>query len=178
MTLCPSSMFSMIFASPSIVVPATHAGGNALANSATRPPTASPRWSLIAFLMYAASSVPRDFSMSRRIWSSSRPIASMSASVRWANCLMSVTATQRSPFGIDVGQGSDAEDAVAGRGRDAGLDALALDVYGAIAQVADGPGHQRDDARLADAHPAPERHLHAALLTRLEQRRRTVDLGG
>src|SRR3954470_12942387 len=99
--------------------------------------------------MYAASSAPRDSSMSRRIWSSSRPIASTSASVRWANCLMSVTATQRSPFRIDVGQvekvtgarrcarGSDAEHAVAGRSRDAGLDAVAFDVYGAIAQIAD-----------------------------------------
>src|SRR4051812_30462542 len=140
MTLCPSSMFSMILASPSIVVPAAQAGGNALANSAARPPTASPRCSLMAFLMYAASSAPRDSSMSRRIWSSSRPIASTSASVRWANCLMSVTATQRSPFRIDVGQDSDAEDAVAGRGGDAGLDAVAFDVYVAIAQVADGAG--------------------------------------
>src|SRR3954471_11008272 len=178
MTLCPSSMFSMILARPSIVVPAAQAGGNALANKAARPPAASPRWSLMAFLMYAASSAPRDSSMSRRIWSSSRPIASMSASVRWANCLMSVTATQRSPFRIDAAQGSDAEDAVAGRGGDAGLDAVAFDVYGAIAQVADGAGDQRDDAGLADTHPASERHLHADLLAGLEQRRRAVDLGG
>src|SRR3954465_1347083 len=146
MTLCPSSMFSMILASPSIVVPATQAGGNALAKRAARPPAASPRWSLMASLMYDASAVPRDSSMSRRIWSSSRPIASMSASVRWANCLMSVTATQSSPFRIDVGQDSDAEDAVAGRGGDAGLDAVAFGVYGAIAQIADRTGDQRDDA--------------------------------
>src|SRR3954454_8465301 len=159
MTLCPSSMFSMILASPSIVVPATHAGGNALANKAARPPTARPRCSLMAFLMYAASSAPRDSSMSRRIWSSSRPIASTSASVRWANCLMSVTATQRSPFRIDVGQvekDSDAEDAVASGSRDAGLDAVALNMYVTIAQIADGAGDQRDDTGLADAHAASE----------------------
>src|SRR3954447_18940076 len=188
MTLCPSSMFSMILASPSIVVPATQAGGNALANRAARPPAASPRWSLMASLMYAASAVPRDSSMSRRIWSSSCPIASMSASVRWANCLMSVTATQglrsvlvsvRSSWSgaRRCRDGSDAEHAVAGRGGDAGLDAVAFDVYGAVAQVADGAGHQRDDAGLTDAHAASERHLHADLLACLEQGRRTVDLG-
>src|SRR3954453_12915284 len=146
MTLCPSSMFSMILASPSMAVPATQAGGNALANRAARPPTASPRWSLIAFLMYAASAAPRDCSMSRRISSSSRPIAWTSASVRWANCLMSVTATQglRSVSGKgggDPGRAaarSDPEDAGAGGRGHAGLDAVALDVFVAVAQVAHG----------------------------------------
>jgi hypothetical protein len=57
-------MFSMIFARPSIVVPATQAGGNELANSAARPPTARPRRSRMVFLMYAASRSPRFSSMS------------------------------------------------------------------------------------------------------------------
>src|SRR6476646_5742643 len=141
MTLWPSSMFSMILASPSIVVPATQAGGKALANSAARPPAARPRCTLMAFLTYAASASPRDSSMSRRSWSSSRPMASTSASVRCANCLMSVTATQGLRSG-QVVRGSDAEDAVAGGGGDAGLDAVALDMHGAVAQVADRAGDQ------------------------------------
>ena len=61
----------------------------------------------MARLMYAASASPRLSSTSRRSWSSSRPIASTSASVRWANALRSVTATQglRPGVGVRVGYG-------------------------------------------------------------------------
>ena len=46
--LCPSSMFSMIFAAPSMAVPATHATLFRLANNAIRPPTARARCSWMA----------------------------------------------------------------------------------------------------------------------------------
>ena len=116
--------------------------------------------------------------MSRRIASSSRPIASTSASVRWANCLISVMA-MRAPL-VRVGWcGSDAEDAVAGGGRDAGLDSVALAVDVAVAQVAHvcrrpvvrrRSGRFPSGIRTASATPT--------LLAGLEQGRRAVDVGG
>ena len=92
MTLWPISMFSRILATPSIAVPATHAGLYLLANRVIRPAVASPRWILIIRLMYAASSSPRDSSMSARIASSSLPSSSTSSVLRWVYSLTSAIA--------------------------------------------------------------------------------------
>jgi hypothetical protein len=48
MTLWPISMFSRILAVASMSVPATHAGGNALAIRVTRLAIASLRWKAIS----------------------------------------------------------------------------------------------------------------------------------
>src|SRR5512145_279694 len=159
MTLCPISMFSRILAIPSMRVPATHAGLYLLAKSVTRPAAARVRWMVIRRLMYAASAAPREASMSARIWSSSRPSASTSSSVRWVYSLTSEMAMCRS---LDV------EGAVTGGDRHAGLDGLVgLEVLLAAAQVSDPAGDHRERAGVADAHPAAVRHADPCLLSGL-----------
>ena len=90
----PSSMFSMIFESVSRPTPASHAGRRRLAKSTARPPISSERCRRMTLRTYRASFSPRDSSMSRRIASSSRPSASMSASVRCAYSLTSAIAME------------------------------------------------------------------------------------
>ena len=82
--LWPISMLSRILATLSPAVPTTQAGGNALKSSTAREPSSSLRWRSMSLRMYAASSAPRSSRMLCRIASSSTPMASMSASVRWA----------------------------------------------------------------------------------------------
>ena len=84
MTLCPISMFSRILAMLRPIVPATQAGGKALARRTARLPSSSLRCTSTMRRMYAASDAPRSSMMLWRIASSSTPICSTSASVRCA----------------------------------------------------------------------------------------------
>ena len=67
MTLWPISMFSMIFAKPSVTAPAHHAERLEPAASMTRPATSRPLWAAIVRRIYRTSRSPRESSMSRRI---------------------------------------------------------------------------------------------------------------
>src|SRR4051795_7407683 len=167
MTLCPISMFSKILATPSIAVPASQAGFHRLASRVTRAVAASPRWTLIIRLMYAASASPRDSSISVRIASSSRPSSSTSSEVRWAYCPTSLIAMAL----LDVERAGPDRDA------DAGLDTVVLlVVLVAVAQVAHGAVDEGERAGVADAHPATEGHADADRLAGLEARGGAVDL--
>src|SRR3954451_13383353 len=169
MTLCPISMFSKILATPSIAVPASQAGFHRLASRVTRAVAASPRWTLIIRLMYAASASPRDSSISVRIASSSRPSSSTSSGVRWAYWVTSLIAMAL----LDVERAGPDRDA------DAGLDTVVLlVVLVAVAQVAHGALDEGERARVADAHPAAEGHADADRLARLEAGGGAVDLDG
>src|ERR1035441_4499034 len=105
--------------------------------------------------------------MSRRIASNSRPSASTSVSLRWANVATSEIAMCAS---------FDLEYAVTGGCGDAGLDFGVLLVLRAIAEVLHHALFQRDDAGVADAHPAAEWHLDAGGLSRFEQCGGAVDV--
>src|SRR4051812_46615228 len=115
--------------------------------------------------------------MSRRISSNAAPRASTSASDRWAyswTSLMAMAGLLGKLWGSRELR-SDVEHAVADGGADAGLH---LDVAGGLAgagqlvagpQVADGAGDQRDDAGVADAHPATGGHDVAGRFAGFEQ---------
>src|SRR4051794_28069117 len=102
--------------------------------------------------------------MSVRIASSSRANSSTSSSVRCAYCLMSVIAMSL----LDV------EGAVAGGRGDARVYPVALSVLIAGPEITSVPCLNRQHARLADTHPATERHLDADLLAGLQKRSRAV----
>lgn len=67
--------------------------------------------------------------------------------------------------------------AIARSSGNARLDAVALAVFLTGTKVDHMPCRQRDNARLADTHPAAERHLNADVLTGFEQAGRAVDGG-
>src|ERR1700712_5819170 len=107
--------------------------------------------------------------------SSSLPMISMSSALR---CSMGFEAffwiaVMSGSFSLSVGSRWSVVDvAGAGGGAHAGLDEDAVPGGGggdlAVAQVADGAFAQRQDAAVADAHPAPARHQHAGVLGGVE----------
>src|SRR6476661_349189 len=179
-TLWPISMFSRIFATDSIAVPATNAVFFLDRSSVARPATSRVRWTRMTRRMYAASLAPRVAMMRSRMASSSWPRRSTSASDRCAAALgrlrgppdaartgflgrVVVAVMGCFPF-LDV--------QVDGSGGcvDAGLDQLALvAVHLAGAQVAHLAGDERDEAAAADAHAASARHDDAAFLAGVEE---------
>src|ERR1700734_990004 len=88
--------------------------------------------------------------MSRRMASNSRPIASTSVSLRWANVATSE---------IAICASLDLEYAVTGGRGNARLDPGVLLILRAIAQVLHHAFLQWHDAGVADAHAAAEGHL-------------------
>src|SRR6478609_2721416 len=186
--LWPISMLSRILEMLRPAVPSTQAGGNALNSSTAREPSSILRWVSMTRRMYAASLAPRLSRTSWRMASSSMPICSMSASVRWAIGLvwprtaffwivvMSIS------WGCGGGQASVVDVARAGGGVDAGLhlEVAGLARHGggdrAVAEVAHAALAKRDDAAHADAHPAAARHQHPGVLGGVEDGRRAVEV--
>src|SRR4051794_30472065 len=172
MTLCPISMFSMIFATLSPMVPAIHAGGNIETSSTARLPSSSLRCASITRRMYAASRDPRSAMTSARIASSSLPSSSMSSADR---CAVGSTVFFWMTVTVLLGvRGSVVDAAGSCRGVDAGLDDDAVSLERrrdvAVAQVPHDAFAKREHAAVADAHPATAGHQHAGLLGLVEQR--------
>src|SRR6478609_8709092 len=205
-TLCRSSMFSSIFATESIAVPATKAVFLRETRRVARPAISSVRWTLMTRRMYAASLAPRDAMMRSRMASSSWPSRSTCSSLRWAaargrdtGCPVAARTgflgrTAVAPSAPSAGSAagavglftvvvmvgcplSDVQVDGSGGGVDARLDELALvAVHVAGAQVAHLSGDERDEAAAADAHAAPARHDDPALLAGVEEGDVAIDL--
>src|SRR6478735_2748423 len=196
-------MFSRIFATDSIAVPATNAVFFLDRSSVARPATSRVRWTRMTRRMYAASLAPRVAMMRSRSASSSWPRRSTSASDRCAAALgrfagppaaarigflgRIAASSADAPVGVVVAGRftvvvmgfpfSDVQVDGAGGGVDAGLDQLALvAVHLPGAQVADLAGDQRCQAAAADAHAAPARHDDAAAFPGVEERHVAADL--
>src|SRR3954451_5239044 len=135
----------------------------------------------MTFRMYWASSSPRLSRTSWRVVSSSLPMISMSSADRWAIGFWDFFCSAVTVRLLFSGR-SVVDVAGAGGGAHAGLDEDAVtgrrggDL--AVAQVAYRTLAQRQDAAVADAHPAAARHEHSGVLGGIQDRGGAVGLEG
>src|SRR4051794_2777754 len=167
--LWPSSMFSRIFATESVLIPSSQAGHHDEARSSMRPIRPSRRCRSMIDRMYFASRSPRSsFTCS---WSSSNslPIASSCSGVSlWSGFSGSAT-LDMILLELDLDGPL--------RGMDAGANRLALVAADlAAAQVPDAARAQGPDARVADALAAAEGQVQPGLLARDQDRGAAVAL--
>ena len=135
---------------------------------------------VIIRLMYAASSSPRDSSISARIASSSRPSCSTSSSVRWVYSLTSAMAMV-APFGGSssraCGQMSSVQSPTAAVTQ-VWTGSLGSDVSSPLRRSRTVPLDEGERAGVADAHPAAVGHADAGLLAGLQDGGGAVGLDG